>query len=265
MDTRGGGYKNINKINKINKNIHFYDLTLLSPSIKGLQKMVKMCAKFGREFSVKYNPGKSKCMVLSRCRRDMAHVNIVLGSKSLMWVDSIKYLGNFIATKLAEEPEIRKKQSHLISRINSLLYKFGYTDSQVLMKLFVSKCCHLYGCESWNFNQAVLERIMITWNKAVRRIWGLPQDSRTMLLAGLNQGKHAWDIIFNRFIGMVYNMVRSKNEKLSLIALSGLEDMRSIIAQNVDKIRRKWKIRGNIVDIAKMKDKCAIYKDKLKN
>ena len=50
-----------------------------------------------------------------------------------------------------------------------------------------------------------------------------------MLLAGLNQGKHAWDIIFNRFIGMVYNMVRSKNEKLSLIALSGLEDKRSII------------------------------------
>ena len=77
------------------------DLTLLSPSIKGLQKMVKMCAKFGREFSVKYNPGKSKCMVLSRCRRDMAHVNIVLGSKSLMWVDSIKYLGNFISTNLA--------------------------------------------------------------------------------------------------------------------------------------------------------------------
>ena len=42
--------------------------------------------------------------------------------------------------------------------------------------------------------------------------------------------KHAWDIILNRFIGMVYSMVRSKNEKLSLIALSGLEDKRSIIA-----------------------------------
>ena len=65
----------------------------------------------------------------------------------------------------------------------------------------------------------------------------------------------------NRFIGMVYSMVRSKNEKLSLIALSGLEDKRSIIAQNVDKIRCKWKIRGNIADIAKMKDKCAIYRD----
>ena len=56
-------------------------------------------------------------------------------------------------------------------------------------------------------------------------------------------------------------MVRSKYEKLSLIALSGLEDKRSIIAQNVDKIRCKWKIRGNIADIAKMKDKCAIYRD----
>ena len=60
---------------------------------------------------------------------------------------------------------------------------------------------------------------------------------------------------------MVYNMVRSKNEKRSLIALSGLEDKRSIIAQTADKIRRKWKIRGNIADIAKMKDKCAIYRD----
>ena len=54
---------------------------------------------------------------------------------------------------------------------------------------------------------------------------GLALDSRTMLLAGLNKGKHALDIIFNRFIGMVYSMVRSKNEKRSVIALSGLEDM----------------------------------------
>ena len=55
-----------------------------------------------------------------------------------------------------------------------------------------------------------------TGNMLGAYIWGLSQDSKTMLLAGLNHGKHAWDIIFNRFAGMVCNMVQSQNEKLSL-------------------------------------------------
>ena len=37
--------------------------------------------------------------------------------------------------------------------------------------------------------------------------------------------------------------------------------MRVSLPSSFYKIQCKWKIRGNIVDIAKTKDKCAIYRD----
>ena len=47
---------------------HFYgamgfadDLSLLSPTAKGLQRMLKVCEIFGEEFGMQFNPKKSVC------------------------------------------------------------------------------------------------------------------------------------------------------------------------------------------------------------
>ena len=42
------------------------DLTLLSPTIRGLQKMLNVCDDFANEYSVKFNARKTVCMCFSR-------------------------------------------------------------------------------------------------------------------------------------------------------------------------------------------------------
>ena len=42
------------------------DLTLLSLTLKGLQKMVNICENFGVTYGVSYNPTKTVCIAFSR-------------------------------------------------------------------------------------------------------------------------------------------------------------------------------------------------------
>ena len=79
-----------------------------------------------------------------------------------------------------------------------------------------------------------------------------------------------WESIINKHAMLDLQVMHSLLQSLcpcsksiysNLVRYQTKYNKRSIIAQNVDKIRCKWKIRGNIADIAKMKDKCAIYRD----
>ncbi len=84
---------------------------------------------------------------------------------------------------------------------------------------------------------------MTAWNKAVRRIWCLPYQAHRRVLCQLNNGKHAWDLVFKRFCKMHECMKNSKNEKLSFLIKMAEYDHRSIIAQNVSHICKRWCIR----------------------
>ena len=42
------------------------DLTLLSPSIKMLQRMIQICESFGIEYGVSYNSSKTMCIAFSK-------------------------------------------------------------------------------------------------------------------------------------------------------------------------------------------------------
>ena len=42
------------------------ELTILSPSVRGLQKMVGICEEFAKDYSVTFNSGKTLCMCLGR-------------------------------------------------------------------------------------------------------------------------------------------------------------------------------------------------------
>ena len=42
------------------------DLTLLSPSLRGLQKAADICNDFAQEYSVKFNSKKTQCMCVGK-------------------------------------------------------------------------------------------------------------------------------------------------------------------------------------------------------
>ena len=43
-----------------------HDLTRLSPSLKGFQKMIDICLEYGNDYGVQYNSKKTMCMLFFR-------------------------------------------------------------------------------------------------------------------------------------------------------------------------------------------------------
>ena len=138
-----------------------------------------------------------------------------------------------MAYNLSEEEEIRKKRIDFNGRANGVLAHYNDASPEVQMVLLSSYCCHLYGSQAWNYTDKHVFRIVSGWNKVVRRIWHLPFDSHTVVLAGLNKGKHVWDMIFRRFCKMYMSMSKSDNITLSFLIKMSECDKRSIIARNI--------------------------------
>ena len=61
------------------------DLTLLCPSLQGLQSMLKVCEEYGDEYAVTFNPVKTQCIHFCRAR-DPGSYDIYLDGKKLKWV-----------------------------------------------------------------------------------------------------------------------------------------------------------------------------------
>ncbi len=132
------------------------DLTLAVPSVKGLREMVKKCEEFGEEYSVKYNPTKTVC-VLFNCGKIVHKPDIQLCGSTLKWVDHVKHLGNHLESNLSEVTEIMLKKSDMIQRVNSVVVSLGKRNYMIICKVFYSQCTHFYGAQAWRFGDKAVK------------------------------------------------------------------------------------------------------------
>lgn len=58
------------------------DITLICPSLKGLQKMVDICEDFSHEYGLKFNEKKSMCIKFGK---ECVVTNITLAGKNIKW------------------------------------------------------------------------------------------------------------------------------------------------------------------------------------
>ena len=82
------------------------DVTLLAPTRKALQTMLKICEDFATSHSMEFSTdpvpskSKSKCLFFSRNRSADDVENVLLNGDKLPWVTSAKHLGNLLSSKL---------------------------------------------------------------------------------------------------------------------------------------------------------------------
>jgi hypothetical protein len=75
---------------------------------------------------------------------------------------------------MKETDDIVRKKGDLIGRVNKVLVEFSKAPDSVVGGLFNSKCAHLYGCEAWDQGDPCVNRFYATWNRSVRKLYGLP-------------------------------------------------------------------------------------------
>ena len=53
------------------------------------------------------------------------------------------------------------------------------------LRLLKAYCSSYYGCELWNLSCKAVDDFCIMWRKGLKRVWGLPRDTHSFLLAPL--------------------------------------------------------------------------------
>ena len=214
------------------------DLTLMCPSLYGLQQMLKICETFGSDFGVKYNPSKSVLMHIGKQNHQLP--NVYLAGQSLQWVSVVKHLGNYVRSDLKETTEISQKQGDLIGRVNGMCATFYKASDKVKQDVFNSQCSHLYGCETWNLASQEVDHFVKTWNRGVRKIFGLPYQTHTRYLQYFIGRPHVTCQMYRRFYKLYRTMMQSKNARVAYIAKFMLYDSSSIICRNLQVICHKY-------------------------
>ena len=212
------------------------DLCILSPTIKGLENMLGICELYGKEYDVLFNPKKTKCMEFTRKVTNNSMASLTLCGNSLEWIQSFKYLGNWVTHNLSEDIEISKKVGSFYGSYNHMFSCFKHVGVNHLFKLFNSYCCHYYGSQAWRLRDKNISSIYTAWNKAVRHICGLPYRTHTYFLPFISETLYVKDQIYLRAANMIMCMLNSSNESVRMLALVNKDIKTSIIGGNLDNI-----------------------------
>ena len=164
------------------------DLKVLCPTIGGLQKMVKICEEFGKDYDVTFNAKKTLGICYGDADSDTLRP-IYLDGEAIKWHTEVKYLGNMLSHDLSDAADIRLKKRSFITAVNKLNYVFNCTDALIKTKLLQTYCTAWYGCQSWQLGTPDANLLDVEWRKAVRRTLGLPARTRSVLLPGLAGSK----------------------------------------------------------------------------
>ena len=160
--------------NVINHLMYADDIVLLSPSAKGMQRLLDNAYTYGCEYDILFNSQKSQLMIFDTMRLGY-NDNIMLGEAPLTVTKSYKYLGHIITDNLSDEADLEDKERGLYRRCNALLRTFHFCSDEVKTKLFTCYCSNVYLCSLWvKFRKSYMRHFIVSYNNTFRILHGLP-------------------------------------------------------------------------------------------
>ncbi len=217
------------------------DVTINSPTVYGLQKMLNVCEEYGQEFSVSFNEKKTLCIKF--CQSGVIPDALVtLNGKKLKWVPKAKHLGNWINNTLECSIDCNEKKGHFISSVNKLMNKFGSSPYVVKRKLFLSYCMSFYGSQAWQLDSDPVQEVITSWNKAVRRTFNVPYQTHTTLLPGILQDKSLSHSLDLRFAKYAHAGLNSKNSLVQFTFQRSLACLKGSIGNNIKYLMYKYNV-----------------------
>ena len=70
-------------------------------------------------------------------------------------------------------------------------------------RLFKVYCSSFYGCELWDLDNKQLHDFCIAWRKGLRRVWWLPNTTKSDMLAVISDSIPVYDELCFRFLKFV--------------------------------------------------------------
>ena len=159
--------------------MHADDIVLFAPSVKGLQSLINVCYRFGKENDIVFNDSKTVFMKML-CNNDMrqkiSFPPVFLGKQEITLVNGYKYLGHFISDNLNDDVDIKSQTRLIYARGNMLSRNFTNCSNEVKQVLFRSYMYNIYCCSLWSvFSQGVYKKLITSYNNCFRILFKYPR------------------------------------------------------------------------------------------
>ncbi|XP_060810069.1 uncharacterized protein LOC132904170 [Amyelois transitella] len=152
-------------------------MVLLSPSVEGLNKLLRVCESYAIKHGLLYNVKKTEYLVFKAAGKSTDHdLNITLNGMNIKHVSKFKYLGHMIADDLKDDSDIDRERRALAVRGNMLARRFVRCTEQVKITLFKAYCQNMYTGSLWvSYTKKSLDAMRVLYNNVFRMLMGLPR------------------------------------------------------------------------------------------
>ena len=124
----------------INHIMYADDLVIVSPSAKGLQRLVDICAAYGD-----IHHAKTMCMYLpsiGKCTLNSPHISLNL--QKLSFLPKFKYLCSSMTQDNSDHENMRRQRGNCYARSNGIIKNFYSCSPAVKCDIFKAFCCNMY-------------------------------------------------------------------------------------------------------------------------
>ena len=169
------------------------DMAVLSPSIKGLHKLLEACSNYCTEWDIKLNASKSKNMVL-RAKSNPSHC-LQLNGAIVPWESSCKYLGVVLKSGPVFNCCVKETIAKFYRSLNSIIRIEGRSDDMVMLRLLEAHCLPIlaYAIEIIAVSDRDDKRqLRVAYNAIYRKMFDFSiRESVTLLQLSL--GRSTWE------------------------------------------------------------------------
>ena len=148
------------------------DIILLSPSIAGLQCMLDKCCVVADDLSLEFNTSKSHAVVFGKMHKYELPA-LYLGSTTVDWCSSIKYLGINLCGGRSLKFDIMPTKRAFYSACNSIFMSGNDADELVLLTLQESYSLPvlMYGILALSLKSRQVGELNVCWKNVFRRVF----------------------------------------------------------------------------------------------
>ena len=169
------------------------DMAVLSPSVKGLQKLLDACMKYCHEWDIKLNAKKTKNIVFGS-KVPPSH-RIRLFGTEIPWENRCKYLGVTLVSGKSFGCCTQETTRKFYRALNSIIRIEGRSDDMVMLRLLESHCIPILTYASEIIlvkDQAEKRQLRVAYNAVYRKMFGYSyRESVTLLQHTL--GRPTWE------------------------------------------------------------------------
>ena len=208
------------------------DVVVMAPTESALRRMLRICSEFADEFSLIFNPAKSKYIALSSVTKRTTPKTIKWGSEVINRDSTAVHLGNVIGHN-SNTVSISSAVKDLYLRVNVLRQNFSFCSLDVKYALFRTRCMAMYGSQLWDFSTPGCNTIFVAWRKSLRCLLGLDPRTRSHLLPLIVRDSSVKIQLHRRSLKFIVKALGSFNVCTRLLAERAMAGSNSRVSRSI--------------------------------